>query len=224
MRPTYQEIKNKIKPLDLILYKSDSIYDYVMSITETYAIGSGEFTQCGIVVTTDLMDIDNGKPDELYLWETTLSLLSEHPVKDIETGTLKYGGQIRNLDELMNLKYERIALCSLLDQTINSEIDYKNELNRLKRLFNGIRCDGSFMSIINVTLKWLYNIVSNTTSHMSFGMVPYIYQILGFLPRKIDPNDFAPVEFAGKTDKEFVSPFKEIIIFVPQSKHFLLNK
>jgi hypothetical protein len=108
----YEELKPQIKPLDLILFRGSDFVSKCIQDFENEVLGNGDWSHCGLVLTTEIVPIKNGKPGELYIWESTFDL-----IKDVELNDYVFGVQIRLLEDVIH-EYNkglktRIGWCKL---------------------------------------------------------------------------------------------------------------
>jgi len=104
-RQSYLEIKDRIKPLDLLLFRGKGKpSEFIQWIQET-TLGNGIFSHCGMVVNKELMPwLKFLQPDTLYVWESTLSIpIGDFVdgVPDVETNKGRFGVQIRPLYQVI---------------------------------------------------------------------------------------------------------------------------
>jgi hypothetical protein len=211
-------IKSQLRPLDLIVFRGSGFVSDAIVMVEKLRLGSADWSHVGMVVTTDLIPIKNGKPGELYIWESTMSGELSDGVNNVETGKGTFGVQIRNLADVID-KYDasvdsRIGWCALLNNPTvrrpdDSDATYKGRLQSVKETLIEFQSEWG-----NSTYD--YNICrlcasvcdsSNTFSVCGVGdifgrsdklfcseLVATIYQLLGLLPADIDPEKISPEE------------------------------
>jgi hypothetical protein len=135
---SYQDIKDKIKPFDLIAFRGGDVISDLITKMEENNVGLGAFSHVGMVVTADILPyyiVDNKRvvlsPNHLYVFESTFSYnipgITDGP-HDVITGKGKFGVQLRDLEEVIpryitNQK-TKVAWCKLLN---NPFINIKNE-------------------------------------------------------------------------------------------------
>lgn len=130
----YNDIKNQIKPFDLIAFRGGDLVSDLISYLEKYQLSCDDFTHVGLVVTSDILDIPDFKldKDELYLLESTFSFFPSitHAIPDVTTGQAKFGVQLKKLNEAIpNYIYNdktKVAWCRLLN---NPYDDIQNKLH-----------------------------------------------------------------------------------------------
>lgn len=197
------EIKDKIKPLDLIAFRGDDTASMVVYKHEEWRQRAKRnngyiFTHVGIIVTTDVMDHPLMEQGRLYIFESTFS---QTGVRDIY-GKLPFGVQIRDLETVIN-DYDKsnetsIAWCPLLRNPCSRE-DVKTIMNHLYETTKGKTWDANCWSLgsalfpflrpcrccaehLFLTQDWLF----------CSELVAMVYKELGVLPNNVNPKDVVP--------------------------------
>ncbi|QYB17531.1 hypothetical protein PV-S19_0167 [Pacmanvirus S19] len=115
----------KIRPLDLIVFRTvDPISSGIQKLQDEL-IGYGEISHVGVAISREYCDkinVVNNSQKTLYCWESTASGWIGDGVKNAETGKASFGVQLRNLREviksyLMNPN-ANIGVCRLIDNPI----------------------------------------------------------------------------------------------------------
>ena len=99
----YEDYKHNLRPFDLIFFKGDAIFSAVISALERHGnkmSNSGEFSHVAMIVNSDVLIYEGVLPGKLYVLESIVGGTFAHNVKDIK-GKVKYGVQIRDLDEII---------------------------------------------------------------------------------------------------------------------------
>lgn len=97
---SYSALVKQFTPLDLILFKGNSYISDAISLGEQKAFGDGEFSHSAILITSDVLpSVTQLIPGRWYIWESTVA--SSGDVPNIETGTVKIGVQIRDLEQVV---------------------------------------------------------------------------------------------------------------------------
>jgi hypothetical protein len=121
----WSKIKPKIRPLDLLLFRAESIQSRAILLAQTVKVGHVVplFSHAALVVTKEVLPhIPQLKPNTLYVWECTVGTSDEckqYGAVDIEfpeTGT--NGVQIRELDKVLeycNAIHETASWCPLIN-------------------------------------------------------------------------------------------------------------
>ena len=104
----YSTIKDKFKPLDMILFKGTDVFSDTICIVSQAATSDGDFSHCGLLVNKDLLPtVPQLQPDKWYVWESTFSAVGGFlgkfgdGVPDIETNKGRLGVQIRDFEEVV---------------------------------------------------------------------------------------------------------------------------
>ena len=104
-RVCYDEIENKLQPLDLLMFRGGDFVSASIRYLEEKMLGNGSFSHVGIVVTRELMPwlkvLEYG---EKYVWESTMSIPIGgfvEDVPDVESGKGRFGVQIRVLEDVV---------------------------------------------------------------------------------------------------------------------------
>jgi hypothetical protein len=152
---SYSEVKNILKPFDLIQFKGTEIVSGLIGYLESKTLGYGEFTHCGIIVTSDILpNITELKKDRIYVFESIMShslLGITDGVPDVITGTGKFGCQIRDFEDVLKGYMSKdgalIALCSLINNPWDN-LEKRSEL--IKKMQNVYHTYGSRMYDVNI--------------------------------------------------------------------------
>lgn len=228
----YDKIMNKIMPLDLILFKGNSFFSNIIMDIEKEEFGNGNWSHCGIVVTTDILPIKNGVVGEKYIWESIVPMLPTD-VKNYETNKFYGGLQIRKLSDVIDKENggnkTKVGWCILKKNPTIMKIDdcdvsYMIKQNILKQTLNSIynnfnlksgyefdffRSIGSLIPSLELVANKPINI-----RHKFFcsEFVAYVYEQLGIINKKFIPGDFAPVTFLGYNNIHLKSVVNKPII------------
>lgn len=128
-----------IEPLDIVFFKGTDIVSDFIRLNEKIDVGNGDWSHIGIVVTTELMPIKNGKKNKLYIWESVLSGKLHDGVYNVETGETFFGTQIRDLKKVISASTKqgvKMAIGKLknnpyLKQISETDDDYNNRKKEL---------------------------------------------------------------------------------------------
>ena len=148
---SYSQIKSKLSPLDLILFKGTDIISDTIRFFEKDELNSGLFSHCGLLVNSEILPtIKQLIPGRWYVWESTMSathgLLSyfSDGVPNAITGTGKLGVQIRDLEDVIDAylksKDSAIAWCKLKNNPWYQQSGewYLMYLNRKRKLIKTV--------------------------------------------------------------------------------------
>lgn len=224
----YQNIKNQIKPFDLVLFKGgDYISDFIRYVqylnTDThynkkYKVNSNQFSHVGLVVTNDILNdssLDHGK---LYIWESTMSGDLTDGVPNV-LGESYLGVQLRELDLVVknydSNPHTQIAFASLKDdiyEKVMFDPDISNKFVKLFALYNGTRYDANLLSLyaaVDKEYRSKRDLIEETLNTQDWlfcsELVALIYKELHILPDSIDPKNVVPMDFIGFDDEDKVS-------------------
>lgn len=130
---SYQDIKDKLQPFDLIGFRGGDIISDLISTLEKYEIGVGAFSHVGMIVTSDILPkchIDGKEfyltPNHPYILESTFSYcingISDGPA-DVVTGKGHLGVQLRDFEQVIPRyitdETTKVAWCQLLNNPFN---------------------------------------------------------------------------------------------------------
>lgn len=217
----FSAIKSQLRPLDLIVFRGNELVSDAIAMVQWFHFGSGEWTHVGLVVTTDIVPIKNGKPGELYIWESTMSGQLGDGVNNFETNESTFGVQIRNLADVID-KYDmssrsRIGWCALLNnpttrQPGDSDEMYKLRLQSIKEILTKFQMEWGNATYDYNLCRLCLSVCDSSNSSGCCGMdnifgksdklfcselVAKIYQLFGLLHADIDPERIAPEELMG---------------------------
>lgn len=117
---SYDQIKDKLRPFDLIAFRGGGLYSSLIAKLEEFEVGVGTFTHVGIVVTSDILPNKSLEQGRLYLFESTLTYNS---APDVLTGKGVLGVQLRDLETALTHYIEdqgtKVAWCPLLNNPYN---------------------------------------------------------------------------------------------------------
>jgi len=200
----YDQIKSQFKPLDLILFRGDDFVSNTISELEDIFLGNGNWSHCGLVLTTDIIPIKNGKPGVLYIWESTFD-----EVADVELDEQLLGVQVRELKKVVKnydmSKKTSIAWCKLknnilYDENNNIDPNIKFLMCNLYIKYNHKGFDYNVGNLCSTICKCCCN--NNNDRLFCSELVATIYKELNIIPNYIDPQQIAPIEFLGFTDND----------------------
>ena len=216
----FSNIKHELKPFDIILFRGGELVSDAISFVEKIFVGEGDWTHTGMVITTDIIPIKNGVPGKLYVWESTMSGKLADGINNVETGDGFFGVQIRDLEKVID-KYDKdgdtkVAWCRLLENPLNKKDDetdeeynqrvelVKENVYKFYKDHNNTTYDYNCLNLLSAVYdkmpKW-----KNNTFFCS-ELVTAIYQVLGLIPKNIDPELMSPVEFVTSENPLFILP------------------
>lgn len=222
----FSNIANQLKPLDLIVFRGAECVSDIISKVEKKFLGNGEWTHVGIVVTTDIIDIKNGTSGKLYIWESTMSGQLGDGVNDVELQKGKFGVQIRDLAEVID-HYDKnadskIGWCPLIESPFNkkeneTEEAYVKRIEGIKFVLNKFHEEKGHLtydynlcnlcSTVCCTCTQARRCICGHSDKMFCSeLVANIYELVGIIPKIVDPERIAPIELLGFTNDNFKSP------------------
>lgn len=214
----FSEIKNKVKPLDLIVFRGSEFVSDTISLMQKLVFGNGDWSHCGIVITSDIIPIKNAVPGKLYIWESTMSgkLLGDG-VNNVETDKATFGVQIRDLESVIN-NYDnapdtKIGWAPLINNPLlqlpgekdDTYFERKDKVIKLISDFDtkigNATYDYNIMNLISTLMPCCSslsrNIFGNSDKYFCSELVANVYQMIGVIDKKIDPENVAPETLLG---------------------------
>jgi len=197
----YKEIRNKLRPFDLIFFKGTNFMD-------KYNSKSNKFSHVGLIVTADILEHPNIKKGKVYLWDATS--VSHIDMNNVDNKPF-IGTQLRDLDELipkyLNIKDVKIAVAPLLNN--HNYKDRKDEFTQIFRKYNNIPYHTDEKSIIDQICPCLRKmpliqnfIPSNLRCISCSELVAIVYRELHIFPIDVKPKDILPMDFLGTESKK----------------------
>lgn len=200
----FSQIKNKIKPFDLILFKGSGIMSQGITTLQKLIIGNGDWSHVGVVITNDILNYDN--VDSIYILESTLSATS----KDVSTNKISSGVELRDLSQVIN-DYDsnpktKIAWCPLINNPMDkketeSADEYNTKINKIKeniiKFYNehsDAKYDYNCFSLGKSLFSWFKKPSHNPNMYFCSELVVSVYQELGLIDKNLDPETFTPTE------------------------------
>ncbi|GAG76710.1 unnamed protein product, partial [marine sediment metagenome] len=126
---SYQDIKDKILPFDLIACRGGDILSDLIDVMESKQVGMGTFSHVGMIVTSDILPrciVDDGyyylEKNKHYILESTFSYtikgITDY-LPDVTTNEGKFGVQLRDFEELIPTyitnEKTKVAWCKLMN-------------------------------------------------------------------------------------------------------------
>lgn len=234
----YNDIKDKIQPLDLILFRGSDFVSDTIRLLEYTALNNNwadDYSHCGIIITRDLLDDPRLEEGKLYIWESTMSGKLGQNVYNIDGKTF-LGVQVRKFDDLI-VAYDQprasaISWCRLQNNPlldINKKEQIKQKFLTCFQEYNGRRYN------IN-----LYGLLSTLYKHMRFLRKPIAkilhtnnwifcsellalaYKSIGVLDESVNEKDVLPVDFITSVDADKAIPdhFVSYPIHITIDEHY----
>lgn len=215
----YSKIKNKIKPLDIMFFRGNGIFSDSISFAENAIINDGKWSHAGLVITNDIIPIENGEDGKLYLWESTT--IDGGEPEDVERKVGVNGVQIRDLEQVINDYNDDIHTVIGWSKLPNNPLDEKERkdvINKLRQfhletkgmLYNNIPtglCTALFSCCgkVNDAQNSLCCDSCNSNNRLFCSqLVAEIYRLLNIIDKKIDPRTFAPVELLDYVNEPII--------------------
>ena len=238
----YKDIKNEIKPLDLLVFKGGEVVSTAIRLLEQLQVGNKDWSHVGIVINTDLLpNIPNGKKNKLYILESGMSgdLNDGVPTTD---GKVVLGVQVRDLEEVIKgynkLDDTLVGWCKLKNNPYNQKInesleEYEARLLILRSDFIEIYneygtkfFDISPLNLLAGLIPQLRCFRHEWDKYIGLGkdwlfcseLVALIYHELGIIDDPdFDPQNVIPVDFTSGKDEDGLVPFHKLppIILIP---------
>jgi hypothetical protein len=194
----YEDIKNNIKPYDMILFKDDSFISTLISKFQKMALGNGDFTHSAIILNGKILGF-NDNPDKLYLWECVLSGQFTDGITDIY-GKEIFAVQLRDFDKVIE-KY--IKNSSNNKFVCWMQLNKKYNFNRMKektiKLYKETLYKPFDLELLNMASVLHPNFQRitpvTTTKFYCSQFVAYILQQVNLIPEEINTAKIAPVDF-----------------------------
>jgi hypothetical protein len=222
---SYDKIRHKIKPFDLILFRGEDFVSdaiRILSYKKLKKAWSDDYSHAGIIITNQVLDHPALKDDTLYVWESTISGKLGQNIFNVD-GESFLGTQLRNFDDLI-IEYDKpnntgIAWCQLNNNLYDTaDTDDKKQLlkERFTELFNnynGRRYDMNCISLLGAlypkfrccraciedalgTHDWLF----------CSELCALVYKSLMLLPSTVDEKNVLPVDFINHVDEDKAIP------------------
>ena len=208
---TYDEIKETLRPFDLVFFKGADFVSNSIRNLQKLNHTSGDFSHVGIVINSDVLPcIKNSRSGDWYIWESTMSGRWNDGIPDIETGEGYFGTQIRSLDAVVDAYSKNpnteIAFSSLLNNPLIQKEEESNEIYtfRIQQLkkqlrdtyeqFNHRIYDANLINLI-ATIVPFCRCFRNCTRNESFfcsELVSIIYKKIGVFPWYLNEEDITP--------------------------------
>lgn len=210
----FQLIKDTIRPFDMVLFSgSDFVSDFIRWTEEksaNYNLPSNEqYSHCGVVVTSEILDDPNIIPGHYYVLESTVSGILGQNIKNIENKSM-LGVQIRDLEALIPAYIKggkaRVSIGRLTNHPFN-----EFSKNLCKKIFTKFyeRVKGKFYDVNLLDLgssvcfplrkvrNNLYKIFPPVGWYFCSELAAELYQKLDMIDTEANPGDVVPMDFAG---------------------------
>ena len=216
----YSDLKNHIKPFDLIAFRGGDVISDLIAILEKYEVGADTFTHVGIVVTSEILPNQNLDPDKLYILESTFAYqipLIYDNKPDVITGRGHFGVILRDLEEIINWYIcndkTKVAWCKLLNNpVINNDL-----ITKFEQFFDSYHNRTYDMDLLGLfgaifpQIRGLRDLQDKLLNKMfkrikgkdfpawqfCSELVANAYQLIGVIDQKFDSKNVLPIDFFG---------------------------
>jgi hypothetical protein len=233
---TFSEIKDTLRPLDLVFFSGSEIissvikglqYMHLLPSAEEIDVCRGEFSHVGMVVTSAVLDHPSVIPGEVYIWESVMSgLLCQDGQTNISGAT--FGVQLRDLGEVcknyLSSPKSRIAIGRLGESfcSFRNDSEMKVKFTRIFDRINGTTYDANPISLLASLYSPLrrlrkYSEIILKTEEFLFcsELVAVVFSAMGILDDSINPKNVVPMDFLGcDTDGEILCVVGELVYIV----------
>lgn len=233
----YTNIMDQIRPLDLVLFKGNSIVS--RAICEMEKRGNklsegGDFSHVGIIVTSDVLAEPLLQHGKLYVLESTMSGKLGAGVNNIYGRTF-LGVQIREFEPLINHYDDPNETAIGWGKLINNPIDnedielVKKRLTPIYNEINGLMWDANCWSSLSAMYPCMRPCrpCAECTIHtedwlLCSEMVAYVYKKMDILPEYVNPKDVVPADFiVPNEDNDKMPKIVEDIVHITIPKHYM---
>lgn len=218
----WDQLKEQIKPLDLIFVRGADYISASIRMVERLQIGNGDWSHVGIVVTPELIDIENAKSGQLCIWESTMSGSLADGVYNLETGKACFGVQVRDLESMVKAQIRlgaTVAWCRLkenpwLQKEGESEIDWHHRQELIRARLEIIRrehghafydanalalcgaacpCIRPIRDVVPVGENWIFCSELATIIYCAIDIFDH---------KKVDPKNVIPTDLTSGLDQD----------------------
>ncbi len=222
-----QEFIALLEPLDLILVQGVTPFSELIMGGGAALRGNGEFSHCALVINKEICpDIvldAHIPPDTLLLMDVNIAIFEE--TKDIESGKISFGGQIRDLDKLItewtahgcgiavcklkNNPFTNAIKCGDSDEIINIRHKMSKIYNKYLKMGEASVYELNIFALLGTIFPQVHDIRNKVNNIQLFldehpwvfcsELVCIIYQELGIIKTSADPETFVPVDFVDSS-------------------------
>lgn len=222
----YNDIQEQIKPFDLIAFRGGDLASDLIHYLQKHQLTCGDFTHVGLIVTSDVLTIDDYKLEEheLYLLESTFSFFPSitHAIPDVTTDQGKFGVQLKKLKQVIpHYIYNnqtKVAWCPLIDNPydcIDNRLKLKEQMSQFYKDNQNTLYDMDPLSLLGSMFPALRHIrdkrdkvINKICSHFKSQhnpalwqfcseLVAHVYQLIGVIPHEMDCKNVLPMDFFG---------------------------
>lgn len=219
---------DSLEPLSLVLFRGDGFVSEIIMDAESFYTDKELYSHCGILVNTQVLEIKNGIEGEWYVYELTCSgKIANDPTPNIETGSPRFGTQIRPLKSLLTSYPGSIAVLSLKSNPTSRAIseedeEYRKRLlslrfkaSRFKALHDGTHYQLNLLRLLSSLVPCIRNLRLLMPFSQYWMMCSQFcasfYQSLSIIDPSINAENVVPVDFIYDSDRDL----KEGIFMLP---------
>lgn len=220
-----------VRPLDLILFRgSDFVSSSIRYLQLKHSgVGADEYSHVGIIISREVLDLPELEPNELYIWESTMSGNIADGVKNIHNESW-FGSQIRKLSDVLHANAQNedsiVAVAPVDWQRFNvDESAIRKHMSELwsnygnKRYeLNAITMAASIWPIFRPLRNCLRFVIKDTEWVFCSELCCRIYAQLGLVSNDIDPENTVPCDFWCEDLDGMKSPCVEPIVILCDGK------
>lgn len=200
-----------IQPLDLIFFKGSDFISDTVSITEDLAVGNGDFSHVGLIVTKELLNLEFMIPEKKYILESTVSYSDVNLINGKRTSgvqirslntTIEYyltnpkckiaWGKLRNNPFIKNKEETKKKFLAVFNKYKDSQYDF-NCFNLLAAAFKRFRPIRNAFTVVYD--EFFVTLFGEKDWVFCSELVAIIYNSLGIT--KCNPRDVIPMDFLG---------------------------
>lgn len=217
--------RKDIRPFDIVLFRgTDFVSDAIRWFQRRHLRYSrkNDFSHCGIVITSEVLDHPNILPGRFYVMESTISGRLGQGIPDID-GKSFLGVQIRDLEDLipayLNGK-SQIAIGKLKNNPFESKKrrvarrklqKFYRKYNHRVYDYNPINLSASIFSCMKPVKYSLEQFLEQNSDNLLFcsEMAAELYKEIGLLDSDVRADEVVPMDFIekdrdGKIPEDFV--------------------
>lgn len=218
----YEDIRSKIKPLDLILFRGSDFVSDVISLLEYKNVDNtwgNDFTHVGMILTREVFDDERLEEGKLYILESTMSGKLGQNVYDIN-GNWHLGVQIRDFDKLMpaydDSQVSQIGWCPLVDNPVDDAETLPELREKLTAVIKEVEGDlynlnfvyllSAVFKRVRIVRKIMKKILHVNEWWFCSELVAHIYKRLGLIGEDVVESYVLPVDFIPLVDADNAIP------------------
>lgn len=221
---TFEHFFENLEPLDVVWFRGTWPESIFFEGLGQAKFSDGEWSHCALVVTTDLIDIENGDPDRFYLWEATTGDSDTGP--DVETKRYTSGVQVRDLVSIIDnytkfpgtrVGWSRLKLNPLKDKHRFPEISeilskFKQDHGRaaydssINSIAKSIHCNSCCLKCCTCCTKDK----NRDSAYFCSEFIARVYQVIRVLPEDLDAETVSPPALNG-SDPSFATPLTPFV-------------